>query len=87
MADVEDFVRTKKLEDFELFKRAAKIARDPRFFERVIGLGDGEKDALRDETRHRWEQPRGLWVTILTCSIGAVVQSVLICLIHSVVKD
>ncbi|MCJ1383903.1 hypothetical protein MMC17_007017 [Xylographa soralifera] len=74
MADVEDFVRSKKLEDLELFKRAAKIARDPRFFERVSGLGEEEKDALRDETRHRFEQPRGLWVTIITCSMGAIVQ-------------
>ncbi|MCJ1393707.1 hypothetical protein MMC18_006583 [Xylographa bjoerkii] len=74
MHDVEDFVRTKGLIDTDLFKHAAKIAKDPRFFERVPGLTEDEKNALRDESRHRFKQSRGLWITIITCSIGAVVQ-------------
>ncbi|MCJ1295853.1 hypothetical protein MMC34_007417 [Xylographa carneopallida] len=73
MTDIEDFVRSKKLDDLELFKRAAKIARDPRYFDRAIN-DENEKDALKDETRHRFDQPRGLWVTIMTCSVGAIVQ-------------
>ena len=86
MTDIEDFVRSKKLDDLELFKRAAKIARDPRYFDRAIN-DENEKDALKDETRHRFDQPRGLWVTIMTCSVGAIVQSVLIRLPQLVAKD
>ena len=76
MDDVDYFVRSKALDELELFKRGAKIAKDPRFFERVLGLSDDEKNALRDELRHRFKQRGWLWATIIMCSVGAVVQSV-----------
>ncbi|KAL2050299.1 hypothetical protein ABVK25_009407 [Lepraria finkii] len=75
LRDVRDFARSKNLEShLELLKKGAQIAKDPRFYEAVRGITEDEKKALRDEEYHRFRQPIALYVTIITCSVGAAVQ-------------
>ena len=55
-------------------KKGAQIAKDPRFFEAIRGITEVEKQALRDEENRRFKQPIPLYVTIVTCCVGAAVQ-------------
>ena len=53
------------------------MARDPSNYEDIEGaeaLNDAEIEALRDEVLHKWRQPLALYLTIVTCSVGAAVQ-------------
>ena len=53
------------------------VARDPSNYEDITGpeaLDEEEIEALRDEVLHKWRQPMALYITIVTCSIGAAVQ-------------
>ncbi|KAI4212338.1 MAG: hypothetical protein LQ351_004908 [Letrouitia transgressa] len=75
LKDVTDFAHNKGLaEHLSVLKKGAQIAKDPRFFETVRGITDYEKQALRDEDHHRFRQPFPLYLTIITCCIGAAVQ-------------
>jgi hypothetical protein len=62
-------------------RKGALVARDPVNYEKVDGLDDEEKIALFNEMHHKWKQPLALYFTIITCSIGAAVQSVFFLLI------
>ena len=75
MADVEDFARSGNLMDIlpEL-KKGALVARDPANFQSLPDLDEEEKAALAREVTHRWSQTTTLYLTIITCSIGAAVQ-------------
>ena len=78
--DARKFARTTGLEAYQdLMERGAKIAKDPQYFEVIPGVTDDEKQALRDERRRRFRQPRQLYLTIIMCSIGAAVQYVYHC--------
>lgn len=57
-----------------LLEKGALVASDPENFENVDRLEEDEKAALRYEAAHRWSHPRTLYLTIITCSIGAAVQ-------------
>ncbi|XXG97901.1 hypothetical protein Hte_004217 [Hypoxylon texense] len=60
-----------------LMRRGALVAQDPARFEEITGpeaLCAEEIDALRRETVHKWRVPWLLYLTIITCSIGAAVQ-------------
>ncbi|KAL8678380.1 MAG: hypothetical protein Q9186_005274 [Xanthomendoza sp. 1 TL-2023] len=73
--DVHTFARSKELEEHsQLLQKGAQIAKDPQFFETIPGVTEVEKQALRDEKYHRFNQPRALYLTIIVCSIGAAVQ-------------
>lgn len=75
LRDVRDFARSKHLEEhLDLLRKGAQVAKDPRFFEAIRGITEVEKKALRDEEHHRFRQPIALYVTIITCSVGAAVQ-------------
>lgn len=37
-------------------------------------LTEEEKTVLEDEVKHKWRLPWRLWLTVITCSIGAAVQ-------------
>ena len=75
LRDVRDFAREQRLEPHvEILKKGAQIAKDPRFFEAIRGITEPEKQALRDEENHRFKQPIALYLTIITCSVGAAVQ-------------
>lgn len=78
MAQVEDFADEKSLVEYtELLKKGALIAQDPESYEDIPGenqLTQEECDALQAEIHHKWRIPKTLYMTIVTCSIGAAVQ-------------
>lgn len=60
-----------------LLRKGALVAQDPANYEDIDGaekLDELEVEALRNEVLHKWKQPLALYVTIITCSIGAAVQ-------------
>ncbi|KAI1213678.1 major facilitator superfamily domain-containing protein [Annulohypoxylon truncatum] len=60
-----------------LMRKGALVAQNPAAFEDIYGpeaLDKEEINALRNETEHKWRVPRLLYLTIITCSIGAAVQ-------------
>lgn len=75
LAQVEDFAQEKGLtEILPLLEKGALVSQDPLNFEEVEGLDHSELEALRNETAHKWRQPRALYFTVILCSIGACVQ-------------
>lgn len=78
MAQVEDFADEKCLVEYtELLKKGALIAQDPENYEDIPGenqLTQDECDVLQAEKHHKWRIPKTLYMTIVTCSIGAAVQ-------------
>lgn len=61
-------------EHLDLLKKGAKIAKDPRFFEAIEDVTEVEKQALRNEERRQFKQPIALYITVISCSVGAAVQ-------------
>jgi len=59
------------------FKKGAEIARNPGRWNAVEGLTEDQRSALNDEEHHPFRQPMKLWLTIICCSFGALVQYVL----------
>lgn len=79
MRDVEAFAQEKGLEDkIPLLRKGALVAQTPETYgddiTGVDALDEAEKLALRDEVEHKWRMPPKLFLTIITCSIGAAVQ-------------
>ncbi|KAM3417342.1 hypothetical protein BST61_g5593 [Cercospora zeina] len=75
MKDVEDFAHEKGMnEQLSLLKKGALVAKDPANFESLEQLDEHEKEFLRFEATHKWRHPWQLYMTIITCSIGAAVQ-------------
>lgn len=78
LAQVEEFAADKGLTEYtELLKKGALVAQDPDSAEEIHGeykLDDGEITVLQREVSHKWRVPRMLYMTIITCSIGAAVQ-------------
>lgn len=50
------------------------MAQTPLGFEEIEGLTEDERIALRNETTHRWKQPKMLYFVIVLNSIGACIQ-------------
>lgn len=59
--------------EFDLFYKAALVARDANAFEEIDELAESDKGILRHEKEHKWHLARPLWFTIAVCSIGAAV--------------
>lgn len=57
-----------------LLQKGALVAQRPDAFEDVGDLDDSEREALRNETLHKWRQPTALYFTVILCSVGAAVQ-------------
>ncbi|PQE27877.1 hexose transporter protein [Rutstroemia sp. NJR-2017a BBW] len=75
LRDVGEFARENDLMDIlPLLEKGALVAADPENFENVRQLDEDDKVALRFEAAHRWSHPITLYLTIITCSIGAAVQ-------------
>jgi hypothetical protein len=75
MDDVETFAHDKNLEDYvDILKKGAQVAQNPHDFEQVESLEPAELEALKQEKDHKWKHPITLYLTIITCSIGAAVQ-------------
>ncbi|ESZ94219.1 putative galactose-proton symport [Sclerotinia borealis F-4128] len=73
--DVGEFAQANDLNDIlPLLEKGALVASDPENFENVERLDEEEKVALRYEAAHKWSHPTTLYLTIITCSIGAAVQ-------------
>lgn len=45
-------------------------------FETFDQLSEGDKNLLRRETTHRWDQPKTLFALSILCSLAAAVQGV-----------
>ncbi|KAH6623780.1 hypothetical protein F5144DRAFT_615477 [Chaetomium tenue] len=78
MSRVEVFAQEKGLtEHLALLRQGALVAQDPNNYEEIDGaeaLDDEAKAALVKEVEHKWHLPSKLFLTIITCSIGAAVQ-------------
>ena len=79
MRDVEAFAHEKGLEEhIPILRKGALVAQTPdNYGEELVGseaLDEAEMKALRDEVEHKWRMPARLFLTIITCSIGAAVQ-------------
>ncbi|KAH6662990.1 hypothetical protein B0J14DRAFT_570681 [Halenospora varia] len=78
LRNVEEFAQEKGMVDqVGILKKGALVAQDPSNYEDITGehaLSTEEVDVLRNEVLHKWRQPMALYVTIVTCSIGAAVQ-------------
>ncbi|KAM0330819.1 hypothetical protein ACHAQA_003774 [Verticillium albo-atrum] len=72
---VEAFAALKELTDLApLIQKGALIARDPQNYELLEELDENDKTAIRDETMHKWRQPKALYTTVIVCSVAAAVQ-------------
>ncbi|RFU78957.1 hypothetical protein TARUN_3261 [Trichoderma arundinaceum] len=78
LADVDEFCRSKNLQDHrDIIRKGALVAQDPTGYEDITGseaLTPEEIEALRNEVLHKWRVPWTLLLTVITCSIGAAVQ-------------
>jgi len=78
MRNVDTFARETGLEEhLSLLRKGALVAQNPSDYESIQGelaLSADEKQWLRKETEHKWRVPKLLYLTIVTCSIGAAVQ-------------
>ncbi|KFY63440.1 hypothetical protein V497_02014 [Pseudogymnoascus sp. VKM F-4516 (FW-969)] len=61
-------------EDIRAFRIGAQIAKDPNKYGDIEGLTEEEKEVLDNEIKHKWRQPRQLYLVILLCSLCAAVQ-------------
>lgn len=61
-------------ENVELFNKGALLARDPLLYETLPLLNDVDRADIRREETHRWDHPKQLYVLVICCSLGAVVQ-------------
>ncbi|KAK6083631.1 hexose transporter [Seiridium cupressi] len=77
-ARVEEIVETSGLQaEREMLRKGALVAQEPEKYEEIKGeyaLTTEEIDWLRLEVSHKWRVPKLLYMTIITCSIGAAVQ-------------
>jgi hypothetical protein len=77
-AQVDEFAHEKGLVDhIPILRKGALVAQDPSAYEKISGaekLDETEIEALKNEVIYKWRVPRTLYLTIITCSIGAAVQ-------------
>jgi hypothetical protein len=77
LADAESFAKQRGLGHLvEEFKKGALVAQDPTGFEQIEYLDEEDKEALRRELTHRWDQPVQLYWLVVMCSVAAAVQGV-----------
>jgi len=75
LARVDEFAEEQGLTDIvPLLRKGALVAQDPTIFESIEDLELTELEALRNETLHKWRQPKALYMTVILCSVGACVQ-------------
>lgn len=85
MRNVETFAQEKGLGDhIPILRKGALVAQlgvatslTREDYDSIRGdeaLTEDEKLALENEVKHKWRLPWRLWLTVITCSIGAAVQ-------------
>ncbi|PGH12401.1 hypothetical protein AJ80_06708 [Polytolypa hystricis UAMH7299] len=73
--DVEEFAQEKNLTHIvDELKKGALVAQDPKAFETLDDLSEEEKDTLRRERTHRWDQPFMMYFMTILCAGSAIVQ-------------
>ena len=74
--EAEHFATTHNLSSHApLFQKAALLIQSlDTPLDQIPNLSHTELNALRNETAHKWRQPKMLYFTFLVCSLGAVVQ-------------
>ena len=77
LADAEEFAKTHELAEYaETIQKGALVAQDPTAFETLPMLTDEDRNVLRRELTHKWDQPKTLYYLVVMCSIAAAVQGV-----------
>jgi hypothetical protein len=77
MNDGRQFAESHGLGDLTLeFQKGALVAQDPLAFEGLPLLDEDDKDTLRREVTHKWDQPKVLYYLVALCSMAAAVQGV-----------
>lgn len=72
LADVERFARETGLEGhLDLLKKGALLVQSPY---NEVGLTEDEARAIREETTHKWKNPRALYFTVVVTSVASAVQ-------------
>ncbi|THV01101.1 hypothetical protein K435DRAFT_718319 [Dendrothele bispora CBS 962.96] len=75
MEDAKVFAETHGMEDLALeFQKGALVAQDPTAFESLSLLDEDDKNVLRRELTHKWDQPKMLYYLVVLCSMAAAVQ-------------
>ncbi|KAF5370870.1 hypothetical protein D9758_002077 [Tetrapyrgos nigripes] len=75
MDDGKQFAESHGLSDLTLeFQKGALVAQDPLAFESLPLLDEDDKNALRREITHKWDQPKVLYYLVALCSMAAAVQ-------------
>jgi hypothetical protein len=73
--DVERYAHEHDLEsEIPLLCKGALVAQNPEHTETIEELDETDREILRDETWHRWRQPKMLYFTIILNSISAAIQ-------------
>ena len=77
MADAATFAKAHGLAEYtEVLQKGALVAQDPAAFETIPMLDDNDRNVLRREFTHKWDQPATLYYLVIMCSIAAAVQGV-----------
>jgi hypothetical protein len=65
------------VEHIPILRKGALVAQNPDRYDKISGaekLTEEECEALKNEVLYKWRVPRILYLTVITCSIGAAVQ-------------
>ncbi|TCD66565.1 hypothetical protein EIP91_001233 [Steccherinum ochraceum] len=75
MDDASKFAEERNLGHLkDVFRKGALVAQDPTMFESLEILDENDKNVLRRELTHRWDQPFQLYYLVILCSLAAAVQ-------------
>ncbi|KIK68223.1 hypothetical protein GYMLUDRAFT_91786 [Collybiopsis luxurians FD-317 M1] len=75
MEQAQVFAETHDLKDLIVeFQKGALVAQDPSNFENLTQLDEQDKNLLRRELTHKWDQPKMLYYLVILCSACAAVQ-------------
>lgn len=78
IGDVDQFVQDRGLDEYrDAFRKGALLARVNQRadgFEYVSSIPNNEKEILRQEISHRWNQPFMLYFLVILCAGSAIVQ-------------
>ncbi|KAK9458851.1 uncharacterized protein V1516DRAFT_666507 [Lipomyces oligophaga] len=73
--DAETFAIKHNMADLaNFFQRGALAAQNPDQFEHIPELLEEDRDILRNEIKHKWRQPKALYMTVIICSLAAAIQ-------------
>jgi len=88
-ADGEAFAKSHNLGHLslsELFRKGALVAQDALAFDSLPLLTDEDKEVLRHEIAHKWDQAKMLYYLVILCSVAAAHQ-ILALLSYTVITE